>query len=113
MANTWANTDNTNNSLPLDLTETLASFQNIMDFPVSERSEKLSTLTPLTNNIDKKIGDFLFMPKELVWLVHELKSFNVKHRKNKKLEKSKKEKTQKTNNISSINDTNIDISRSI
>ena len=79
----WINPNTNNNSLPLDLTETLAGFKNIMDFPTEERINKLNNLTPLTSNIDKKIGDFLFMPKELVWLVHNLKAFNLKLRKDK------------------------------
>ena len=63
-----------------------------MDFPVVERNEKLSALAPLTSNLDKKIRDFLFMPKELVWLIHELKSFNIKLK-----TKKNKAKTQNTN----------------
>ena len=56
------------------------------------------------------------MPKELVWLVYELKSFNLKLRKNKKSSKNKKDEdnSQFTNTLSSShNNTNTEISSKI
>lgn len=65
-----------------------------MDLPVNERAEKLNTISSLTNTMDQKIGNFLFMPKEIVWLVHEIKSFNIEWKKMKKAKKLKKRKME-------------------
>ena len=47
----------TNTSLCLNLTETLANFKNIKDLPLEECSEKLNIISPMTDNIDKRIAN--------------------------------------------------------
>src|ERR1043166_9866793 len=80
----------TNISSCLNLTDTLANFKNIMDLPLEERSEKLNIISLMTDNIDKRIGEYLFISKEMVWLIHEIKSFNLRLNEERKHEKERK-----------------------
>src|ERR1041384_2208162 len=99
--NTCENTNDTSQPLnTLELLESLTNFKNIMDLPTEERTTKLNVLTPLTDNLDKKIGDYLFISKEMVWLIYELKTYNLKKaeiKKEKKKNKSDKEKCEINN----------------
>ena len=94
----------TNNTSCFDLTETLENFKNIMDLPPDERSTKLNTISPLTSSLDKKIGEYLFISKEMVWLIHEIKSFNLNLREERKQEKAKN-KQKKTRQLDDNNTT--------
>ena len=61
-----------------------------MDLLVEECIEKLNVLIPLMDNLNKKIGEYLFISKEIVWLIFELKPSTFKRKPKQKKKKGEK-----------------------